>query len=56
MQHSRPSGPWRRARHRPVARWPAACAPLAATSPSACAGRCILASRRPSGWCCRGQP
>jgi hypothetical protein len=41
MRPSRLAEPWRRARRRPEARWPAAYAPLAATSPSACAGRCI---------------
>jgi hypothetical protein len=34
VRPSRPAGSWRRARRRPEARWPAAYAPLAATSPS----------------------
>jgi myosin heavy subunit len=48
MRPSRPADPWRRARRRPEARWPAACAPLVAMSLNGCAGRFVLASRRPS--------
>jgi hypothetical protein len=48
---SRPARPWRRARRRLEARWLAACAPSAGTSPGACAGLCTLASRRLSEWC-----
>jgi hypothetical protein len=47
LRPSRPVRPWRRARRRLGARWPAACAPSAGTSPGACAGRCTSASRRP---------
>jgi hypothetical protein len=43
---SRPTGPWRKARRRSGARWPAACAPLAATLPARAPG---VASRRPEG-------
>jgi hypothetical protein len=47
---SRPAKGSRRARHRPGARWRAACAPSGGTSPSACAVLSILASGRPSEW------
>jgi hypothetical protein len=47
LRPSRPAKPWKRARRRLEARWPAACAPSAGTSPGACAWLYTLASEGP---------